>query len=571
MPIKPVPKVMVIGLDGVCLDNIRPLLKLGRLPNIARLIGKGVVANLKSVYPPMTPVAWPSFSTGKNPGKHGVFGWWEMTVGRQGEQTLTPVSSASIKSKPLWKILSDDGKRVGVINVPVTYPATPVDGFMLCGFDNPFESTPLYSDLTYPPDIISTLRNRGIDYRVMDTISSERPLHGSEMVSSFQEWKEIETERTKAALWLQKEHRPHFMMIVYHIADYFMHRCRHSSSLVESAFELLDSCIGELVQCCGDDTTILIVSDHGSIELNKYIFLQNWLANKDLLCFKEILPIENLKFIIRNLGAISFSGNKITEENVDILWPSIPNDIKRDVTKELKNLYPGCCVSDSNIEWTKTKVFPISSYGELYINSSDRFPNGVVRDSTQFCDLEKFLIAELSDLRDPDTGLLLMSLVTSKEKYYQGENTAFAPDVLCFLRDHSYYFMRYSHFMRPSTHLATLMMNTEIVVRRVTDKDDYIGDHTPDGIFIAVGPSVKSKKDPVSINITDVAPTVLALCETAIPCDMDGAPLHHLFDFSPVSFSGPDPTGSKFYNNSNCKNNDAEVLRKRLQHLGYNV
>ncbi|MFQ6119651.1 MAG: alkaline phosphatase family protein, partial [Methanosarcinales archaeon] len=71
-------KTLVIGLDGATFDIIDPLIEEGRLKNIKHLIERGVRGNLKSTIPPLSPVAWTSFSTGKNAGKHGIFSFTEL-------------------------------------------------------------------------------------------------------------------------------------------------------------------------------------------------------------------------------------------------------------------------------------------------------------------------------------------------------------------------------------------------------------------------------------------------------------------------------------------------------------
>src|SRR2546423_12739725 len=67
------PKVVIIGLDAATWTLIRPWMAEGGMPNLAKLMKEGVSGSLRSILPPITPPAWTSFMTGKNPGKHGVF------------------------------------------------------------------------------------------------------------------------------------------------------------------------------------------------------------------------------------------------------------------------------------------------------------------------------------------------------------------------------------------------------------------------------------------------------------------------------------------------------------------
>ena len=69
-------KTIVIGLDGASFDLINPWLRAGKLPNLQSLMDNGVKGRLKSCLPPTTSPNWKCYSTGKNPGKLGMF-WWE--------------------------------------------------------------------------------------------------------------------------------------------------------------------------------------------------------------------------------------------------------------------------------------------------------------------------------------------------------------------------------------------------------------------------------------------------------------------------------------------------------------
>src|SRR2546423_10891839 len=74
------PKAVIIGLDAATWALIRPWMAEGGMPNLARLMNAGVSGKLESILPPITPPAWTSFMTGKNPGKHGIFNFVEAAV-----------------------------------------------------------------------------------------------------------------------------------------------------------------------------------------------------------------------------------------------------------------------------------------------------------------------------------------------------------------------------------------------------------------------------------------------------------------------------------------------------------
>src|SRR4030042_2814364 len=152
-------KVLVIGLDGATLDFILPWVAEGRLPALGRLMGTGAWCELKSQVPPSSVPNCPSFATGKNPGKHGVI-WWTHAAGDVSRPSI--VDRRAIKGLTLWDIAGHRGKRVAVINVPVTYPPQPVNGVMVTGLLTPASA----HNGTYADDLNADLDAQVGGYRV---------------------------------------------------------------------------------------------------------------------------------------------------------------------------------------------------------------------------------------------------------------------------------------------------------------------------------------------------------------------------------------------------------------------
>ena len=92
-------KVLFIGLDGSTFDLLDPLMEKGLMPRLRAFINEGVRGWLETTIPPITPTAWVSWMTGKNPGKHGVF---EFLLRRKGSNALPdqPVSARARDGLP---------------------------------------------------------------------------------------------------------------------------------------------------------------------------------------------------------------------------------------------------------------------------------------------------------------------------------------------------------------------------------------------------------------------------------------------------------------------------------------
>src|SRR5579863_8278207 len=138
---------VIFGVDGLTFRILDPLIERGDLPNFRKLRERGCEATLESKYPPLTPAAWTSLSTGLKPAQHGVYDFWEYEEQHtKGEARAAHVQTRRKGGKAIWNILSEYGKQVLVINVPSTYPPEPVNGIMISGYMTPSSDT----DFTYP-------------------------------------------------------------------------------------------------------------------------------------------------------------------------------------------------------------------------------------------------------------------------------------------------------------------------------------------------------------------------------------------------------------------------------------
>ena len=140
-------KVIVVFLDGGPYDTLSHLIRQNVLPNFRGLVEKGSFGVLHSTVPPISAVAVSSMVTGKNPGKHGVFGF-----GRFKNRILIPHTSSSLKGEAIWDLLSVEGKKVITLNVPLTFPPYKLNGIMVSGPPSPRNKVE-----SYPPEIISLL------------------------------------------------------------------------------------------------------------------------------------------------------------------------------------------------------------------------------------------------------------------------------------------------------------------------------------------------------------------------------------------------------------------------------
>ena len=151
--------MLVIGLDGASFNVLDPLIEKGYLPHIASLIAGGTRANLTTTFPPITAVAWSSFMTGKNPGKHGIF---EFVRRDHHSKRELAVNASFRQGRAIWDLLSDAGKRVIVHNFPCTYPPHEINGLMIADFMTPRGRR----DFAYPESLLGEIEAEFGSYRL---------------------------------------------------------------------------------------------------------------------------------------------------------------------------------------------------------------------------------------------------------------------------------------------------------------------------------------------------------------------------------------------------------------------
>ncbi|HEY2158070.1 MAG TPA: alkaline phosphatase family protein, partial [Isosphaeraceae bacterium] len=123
---------VLIGLDGATFTVLDPLMGDGTMPFLARLVASGVRSELVSVVPALTPPAWTSLVTGRGPGAHGVFDFFRKEA--VDRPAIRMLMSGDVACETIWGLASRRGKRVTVLNFPMTFPPPKVDGSVVPGW-----------------------------------------------------------------------------------------------------------------------------------------------------------------------------------------------------------------------------------------------------------------------------------------------------------------------------------------------------------------------------------------------------------------------------------------------------
>jgi predicted AlkP superfamily phosphohydrolase/phosphomutase len=557
-------RVLIIGLDGGTWDVLDPWMKDGSLPNLAKLRQQGSWGELLSTVPPLTAPAWSTFITGKNPGKHSVFHFVQADSSNNNGGATEPdiVNSRSIKSATLWDILGHHDRKVGLINIPMSYPPRPVNGFMIACFLTP-RNAPVF---TYPPE----LSNRLTDYQIdLDRFISHKPFaRDSEdppnvepSLELMQEFYTMEEKRARTALTLMKTEPWDTFMVVFTATDRMGHYLwpyhREIDSdgspeweqLHEAIFRFyirLDKAIGEMVQEAGDDATVIIMSDHGmGWNHTKLVYWNLWLYQKGLLTVQS--NVTNPDSWLMQL--------KLPRDRIARLVRRVaPGSIRRKLIQKANATQ----ILTFNSHQTRAYYKPIyGSVGGIYINLTGEAKNRL-RDE---------LMQAVKQVIDPATGQPVVQWVERGEVYYHGPYTQNMPDIVLVMDWHYAGDSKLSHY-------------SSVVTELQLDKVKYPGDHRMEGLFLAKGPEIETIADPLpNLNLQDIAPTILYLLGLPIPADMDGRVLSEalkpaVLQSRPVVQEMPkgmwptDQVGQAFDSTDDASSDD-ETVKDRLRALGY--
>jgi predicted AlkP superfamily phosphohydrolase/phosphomutase len=289
---KPTPHVVVIGVNGMELDVIRPLLLQGKMPNLASVIKKGAYGKLRTVSAPNCPRVYSTMFTSTNPEEHGVSGF---IVGG------ITANTNMLKEEPIWSVLSKNGVTVGMANVPATFPVMPVNGYMISGMltrgkncEDGVLCAPKLSevqggDAVYPPTLkAELLKNVGDYYIDCERMPSAADLkgHEEEVIDAWLKKVDlIRDEQTQLFDYLLTRHPTQFTWLaqscedrtghwLYPIAPYNAGYNPKINAVRTDAFPnqyvAFDKVLGAILKHVDDSTYIFIVSDHGIKPLREF-------------------------------------------------------------------------------------------------------------------------------------------------------------------------------------------------------------------------------------------------------------------------------------------------------------
>lgn len=543
--------VLIIGLDGMTFDVLRPLIAKGLLPHVGQFLQGAAWVPLRSTVPPFSAPAWATFMTGMNPGWHGVTAFQKPL--QPGETTRRFVDATQIPDT-LWEMVSWQGGQVVVVNVPLTYPPRPVNGVLVSGMLTP--STAL--TFTYPAHIKEQLENYIIDLDYLTEGQNFRQDLSKDKPDLLVDLTQILVSGADNAARLMREHPWNLAVVVLTVTDRLLHFCWDETQalLTEEAdtplhralqefWGTLDAAFGQLLAVAPADARIVAISDHGFgpaphfyVNLNVWLEQQGWLFRRSGL--RKQFSLKQLRVTLGRIAPLKAWLRRFLPFDIQQkLRRSIAGDMERGV-----------------IDWDLTQAYmvPLYTYTCGIVIPTTRA--GETLSPSEYETLRQKLQTELATLCNTD-GRPIVRQIYRREDLYHGPYLAQLPDlIVVFDPDYT----------------AMVSLAERAVVLPATYRLRS-GDHVDEGIFFAAGPGIIQGELVGAARLVDVAPTVLHMLGSAPPRAFDGQVLTALFTpewlaahpLLPVVPYEVTPTNPTFaYTEA-----EAALIQQRLKNLGY--
>jgi predicted AlkP superfamily phosphohydrolase/phosphomutase/tetratricopeptide (TPR) repeat protein len=282
-------KVLLIGWDAADWEHITPLLEEGLMPTLEGLINRGVMGNLATLQPILSPMLWNSVATGKFADKHGIHGFIEPDPINGGAR---PYTSTSRKCKALWNILTQSGLRSNIVGWWASHPAEPINGNVVT---NAFGGTKFDPERGWriPPGAVHPAEKAHAlaRFKVFPSELTEQHIlpfipnaakidqQSDRRLSSFAKVLSDAASIHAVATALMETEPWDFTAVYYDAVDHFSHAFMpyHPPRLewikeedfemykdvVKGAYRFHDMMLERLLQLAGPETTVILCSDHG--------------------------------------------------------------------------------------------------------------------------------------------------------------------------------------------------------------------------------------------------------------------------------------------------------------------
>ncbi len=444
----------------------------------------------------------------------------------------------------------------------MTFPPTPVNGVLVSGLPAPS----LDAGVTYPTGLLQEIKSAVGDYILYPDPGQAYSDAG---VDAFLARLYRTTDvRVQTLDYLRGREDWDFAMVVFNGTDTISHAMwkymdeRHPlydaskaakyGNAIRDYYAYLDGKLAHYVDELPDDTTLVVMSDHGFGPFHKFIHVNNWLLQQGYMAVHPG-PRAGLKHTLFRAG---FSPMNV----YDTLMRMGLGSLKREVVRgQGQGLLKTLFLSFDDIDWSRTQAYSLGNVGQIYLNVKGREPQGCVEPGEEYELLREAIIARLRTLTDPVTGEAVVETIYRREELYSGDYLEKAPDIV-FLPTRLEYF-GFGEYEFGSHKIIEPM------------RRGISGTHRMNGIFMAYGAAVRPGAVVEGASLYDLAPTILHLMGEPVPQHMDGRVLTETLVDDATAVQRRTATrrdgGDGGTQGATLSAKDRKVLADRLRSLGY--
>ncbi len=518
-------RAFVLGLDGVPWDRIQRWIEDGELPNFQTLVDNGVASPLESTTPPTTPLAWPTIATGVWPDKHGIYGFQRL----ESDYTQQMYTSADQRQQALWDLVSP----AVVGNVPMTFPASEIDGTMVSGMLSP----QIDKRATHPSSLADEITKEIPEYEVglnWHQYSGSETRFRNDLTALVDARQALMSKLMEIPDW-------RLFFFVYTAPDRLQHLIWDDEPMLDH-YRHLDKILGEVMAYTDQrDANLFVISDHGFGSISKFVQLNAVLAKDGYLTRKEQSTAQSS---LKSLG-ITKSALLDTMSKFGMDTGNVVNALPKLLIDQLATQVPGDHAL-YDVDFTETVAFAHGP-SNIYINDTDRFEQGTVSPD-DVPSIKRELQMLFSSVTDPETGKEVLTVTDGNELFPTDET---APDLVAVGR-------------------KGYEEKTKLTNDVLTSAGAKAASHRSEGVFFAYGPGIDAQASPTELSVVDVAPTVLHSIGEPIPEAIDGTVCAECTTTteSPTTRSVRQSTDAKA-DQTEEQADDFDDVEDRLRGLGY--
>lgn len=517
------PRLLVLGIDAADPLLVERWTADGTMPNLARLMREGLSGRSGGLEGFCVGSTWPSFYTGVSPAGHGHHSLVQL---RPGSYDYYDVAAGDVtKAPPFWEHLGAQGRRVAILDVPLTRLSPKINGVQTVEWGS---HDALYGFCAHPPKLQDDIARRFGSHPLGSSCDGQRRNAGDyrEFVSRLTRGAKVKGEITRHVLSLE---RWDFAMQVFTEAHCAGHQCWHVhdphhpahdraiAAQVEPMREVyaaVDREVGTIVDAL-DDAPVIVLAAHG---------MAWWFGAQFLL--RRILVALGVTVALPEADAQGAPGG-VADRAAQRL-PRWAKDLLRPVRDALRPAPAATHAAPTlGVDAAASLCFPVHNglaVGGIRLNLAGREPQGRLaagREADEFC---AHLAKQLLALRDEHSDRALVRSVRRTTDLYQGAHLGDLPDLLVEWNDDA---PTGSAIVGNGAAATIRATSPELGVVEGTNTYGRTGEHRPRGFFVARGPGIAPGRLAREVSLLDFAPTFCAMLGTPLP-RAEGAPIAEL-------------------------------------------